>query len=62
MSRQKKIRLISNTGVEVVFDKKDLAKIIIPDVTITNKYYRLVFDMQKDIENQVKDFKKKIKI
>lgn len=55
----KKIRIISKTGVELVIDKKDLAKIIIPGLVIQKKYYRLVLDMEKDLEKQIKKLKRK---
>lgn len=56
----KKIRIISKTGVELVIDKKDLAKIIIPGLVIQKKYYRLVLDMEKDLEKQIKKLKRKL--
>jgi len=59
MSNKKAVRIISKTGVELVIDKKDLAKIIIPGIVIREKYYRLVLDMEKDLEKQIKKLKRK---
>jgi len=57
MSKKKnqRIIIIGTNGSRIVLDRKDIAKVILPSVNIVNKYYRLVLDLQKDIEKQIKE-------
>ena len=57
MSRKKnrRIVIVLQNGARLVLDRKDIAKVILPSVNIVNKYYRLVLDLQKDIEKQIKE-------
>lgn len=61
MPAEKNIKIVLNSGLEIVIPRYTINKVVLPSVIINRNFHRLVLT-QNDLDNQLKKIKKRFKL